>query len=71
MVFGMSTSPSLSHFGSCANFDGNRNAALVSMAFGLTGVILCLFLEDIEPKMTPKIEIFLENDALADKNKYH
>lgn len=41
------------------------------MAFGLTGVILCLFLEDIEPKMTPKIEIFLENDALADKNKYH
>ena len=41
------------------------------MAFGVVGVILCFCLEDIEPKMTPKIEIFLENDALADKNKYH
>ncbi|ROT40441.1 MFS general substrate transporter [Sodiomyces alkalinus F11] len=54
-----------------ASANGLRNAALVSMAFGLTGVVLCLFLEDIEPKMTPKIEIFLENDILAEKNKYH
>ncbi|KAL2753529.1 hypothetical protein ACRALDRAFT_1058070 [Sodiomyces alcalophilus JCM 7366] len=54
-----------------ASAHGLRNAALVSMAFGLTGVILCLFLEDIEPKMTPKIEIFLTNDALAEKNKYN
>ncbi|KAF7559284.1 hypothetical protein G7046_g4883 [Stylonectria norvegica] len=50
---------------------GLRNAAFASMAFGIVGVGLCLALEDIEPKMTPKIEIFLENDALADKNKYH
>ncbi|CAM1506054.1 Fc.00g056950.m01.CDS01 [Cosmosporella sp. VM-42] len=50
---------------------GLRNAAFASMAFGLVGVGLCLALEDIEPKMTPKIEIFLENDALAEKNKYH
>ncbi|KAB5551064.1 fungal trichothecene efflux pump [Coniochaeta sp. 2T2.1] len=50
---------------------GLRNAALVSIAFGVTGVLLCFALEDIEAKMTPKIEIFLENDKLADKNKYH
>ena len=41
------------------------------MGFGLIGVILCLFLEDIEPKMNSKIETFLENDVLAEKNKHH
>ncbi|PGH28269.1 hypothetical protein AJ80_00160 [Polytolypa hystricis UAMH7299] len=50
---------------------GLRNTALASLAFGVVGVILCLFLEDIGPKMTPKIETFLENDALAEKNRYH
>lgn len=48
-----------------------RNAALASMAFGVVGIICALLCEDITPKMTPKIEVFLENDALADKNKYH
>lgn len=34
-------------------------------------MIACLFLEDIGPKMTKKIEIFLENTSEAHKNKYH
>ncbi|KAF2648443.1 MFS general substrate transporter [Lophiostoma macrostomum CBS 122681] len=50
---------------------GLRNAALASMAFGIVGVILACFCEDIEPKMNDKIEVFLENDALADKNRFH
>ncbi|CAK7236483.1 hypothetical protein SBRCBS47491_009653 [Sporothrix bragantina] len=50
---------------------GLRNAAFASLAFGVVGIVLCFFLEDITPKMNDKIEIFLENDALADKNKYH
>lgn len=41
------------------------------MAFGVVGIILALLCEDIGPKMTKKIEVFLENDALAEKNKYH
>ncbi|TPX13597.1 uncharacterized protein E0L32_006068 [Thyridium curvatum] len=50
---------------------GLRNAALASLAFGVVGIALAVACEDITPKMTPKIEIFLENDALADKNKFH
>jgi hypothetical protein len=41
------------------------------MAFGVVGIILSLFCEEIEPKMNNKIEAFLENDALAEKNKFH
>ena len=41
------------------------------MAFGLVALIATFFLEDIGPKMNNKIEIFLENDVQADKNKYH
>ncbi|KAF2801809.1 MFS general substrate transporter [Mytilinidion resinicola] len=50
---------------------GLRNAALASMAFGVVGIILACFNEDIGPKMNEKIETFLENDALAEKNKFH
>ncbi len=50
---------------------GLRNCAMVSLAFGVVGVVLVLFTEDISPKMTPKIETFLENDELAEKNKFH
>lgn len=50
---------------------GLRNAALASLAFGVVGVGLSLFVEDIGHKMTEKIETFLENDALAEKNKFH
>ncbi|OCK74407.1 hypothetical protein K432DRAFT_363637 [Lepidopterella palustris CBS 459.81] len=48
-----------------------RTVALVSVAFGVVGVIACLCLEDITPKMTKKIEVFLENDVNAEKNKFH
>lgn len=50
---------------------GIRNAALASLAFGVVGIGLSLFVEDIGPKMTEKIETFLENDELAEKNKFH
>lgn len=48
-----------------------RVVALSSIAFGAIAIIACFFLEDIGPKMTPKIEIYLENDVHADRNKYH
>lgn len=50
---------------------GLRNAALASLAFGVVGIALAVACEDITPKMTDKIEVFLENDALAEKNKFH
>lgn len=50
---------------------GIRAIALTSIAFGVMGIIGCVFCEDIGHKMTPKIEIFLENDIQADKNKFH
>lgn len=50
---------------------GLRNAALASLAFGVVGIGLAFACEDITPKMTDKIEVFLENDALAEKNKFH
>lgn len=48
-----------------------RTVALASLGFGGVAIIACFFLEDIGPKMTPKIEVFLENDVQAEKNKYH
>lgn len=50
---------------------GLRTVALVSIAFGVVGMTACLCLEDIEPKMTKRIEVFLENDVNAEKNKFH
>ncbi len=50
---------------------GIRTVALASIAFGGIGMIACLFLEDITPKMTKRIEVFLENDVNAEKNKFH
>lgn len=46
---------------------GVKAVALASIGFGGLAIIACLFLEDIGPKMTPKIEIYLENDVQADK----
>lgn len=37
----------------------------------LTYKTACLCVQDIDHKMTPKIEIYLENDVNADRNKYH
>lgn len=50
---------------------GTQTVAYASIGFGCVAIIACLFLEDIEPKMTPKIEVFLENDVNAEKNKFH
>ncbi|KAF2422105.1 MFS general substrate transporter [Tothia fuscella] len=48
-----------------------RTTALSSLSFGICAIIACCFCNDIGPKMNNKIEIFLENDENADKNKYH
>ncbi|KAK5000119.1 hypothetical protein LTR66_000981 [Elasticomyces elasticus] len=48
-----------------------RTVALSSVAFGVVGIVACICSEDIGPKMNSKIEIFLENDVQAEKNKFH
>lgn len=48
-----------------------RSIALTSLAFGVLAIIACLFCEDIGDKMDSKIEIFLENDVQAEKNRFH
>lgn len=50
---------------------GTQTVAYASIGFGGVAIIACFFLEDIEPKMTPRIEVFLENDVQAEKNKFH
>jgi hypothetical protein len=50
---------------------GIRTVALASIAFGGVGMVACLWCEDITPKMDKHIEVFLENDVQAEKNKYH
>ncbi|KAF2031206.1 MFS general substrate transporter [Setomelanomma holmii] len=50
---------------------GLRTTALSSLSFGILAIIACCFCNDIGPKMNNKIEVFLENDENADKNKYH
>ncbi|KAG9259033.1 fungal trichothecene efflux pump [Emericellopsis atlantica] len=50
---------------------GLRTTCLSSLSFGIVGIIACLFCQDIEHKMNNKIEIFLENDENADKNRFH
>ncbi|OAG43819.1 hypothetical protein AYO21_02046 [Fonsecaea monophora] len=45
--------------------------ALVSVAFGGLAIAVCVTVENIDPKMNDQIEVFLENDKLADKNVYH
>lgn len=50
---------------------GLRTTALSSLSFGIVAIIACLFCNDIGHKMDDKIEVFLENDENAEKNKYH
>lgn len=50
---------------------GLRTTALSSLSFGVIAIIACLFCNDIGHKMDDKIEVFLENDENAEKNKYH
>ncbi|KIW17974.1 hypothetical protein PV08_05169 [Exophiala spinifera] len=48
-----------------------RNVCLCSLGFGVVCLIAICLCQDITPKMTPKTEVFLENDINAEKNKYH
>jgi Fungal trichothecene efflux pump (TRI12) len=50
---------------------GLRTMCLVSIAFGVIAIMGCCLSNDVGPKMTPKIEVFLENDVQADKNRFH
>ncbi|KAL4880654.1 fungal trichothecene efflux pump [Aspergillus karnatakaensis] len=45
--------------------------AMVSMAFGIVGLGACLCCKDVDSKMTNKIEVYLENTDLSDRNKFH
>ncbi|KAJ5590769.1 hypothetical protein N7450_004741 [Penicillium hetheringtonii] len=45
--------------------------AMVSMAFGIVGLGACLCCKDVDSKMTNKIEVYLENTDLADRNQFH
>ncbi|KAJ5470745.1 hypothetical protein N7530_008102 [Penicillium desertorum] len=45
--------------------------AMVSMAFGILGLAACLCCKDVDSKMTNKIEVYLENTDLSDRNKFH
>lgn len=45
--------------------------SLSSLSFGGLGLIMCILCLDIDAKMTPKIEIFLENDIHAENNEFH
>lgn len=48
-----------------------RTVCLTSIAFGVVGTVCCCLSNDIGPKMNDKIEVFLENDVQAGKNKFH
>ncbi|KAK6384741.1 hypothetical protein LTS17_002304 [Exophiala oligosperma] len=48
-----------------------RNVCLASLGFGIVGLIFVLPCRDLTPKMTPKIEVYLENDVNAAKNRFH
>jgi hypothetical protein len=50
---------------------GLKMVALSSLSFGGVGLIMCFLCLDIEEKMTPKIEIFMETEPQAVKNEFH
>ncbi len=50
---------------------GIKLIALTSLGFGIIGIIACLCCKDVDEKMNETIEVFLENDEFADRNKYH
>ncbi|KAK4994440.1 hypothetical protein LTR66_005528 [Elasticomyces elasticus] len=50
---------------------GLKTVSLTLMGFGGVAIIACFFIEDIGPKMNKKIEVFLENDVEASRNKFH
>ncbi|RDW92132.1 hypothetical protein BP5796_01526 [Coleophoma crateriformis] len=50
---------------------GLKMTALASLGFGGLGIVMCCLCEDIGPKMNNKVNVFLENDVNAEKNKFH
>jgi hypothetical protein len=50
---------------------GLEMVALSLLSFGIVGLLCILYCEDVTPKMTIKVEIFLENDIYAEKNGFH
>lgn len=48
-----------------------RILTLTSIAFGIVGVLAVICCEDIDQEMNDNIEVFLENDHHANKNKFH
>jgi hypothetical protein len=50
---------------------GLKIVALSSLSFGIVGLLCIAYCEDITPKMTNKVEVFLENDIYAEKNEFH
>lgn len=50
---------------------GVQLIAFASLAFGIVGIVAAAFCVDVDEKMTNEIEVFLENDKYADRNKHH
>ncbi|RDW77353.1 MFS general substrate transporter-60 [Coleophoma cylindrospora] len=50
---------------------GIQLTAYTSLAFGIVGFAACLCCKDINPKMNDKIEVYMENTDLANRNKFH
>ena len=48
-----------------------RTTALSSLSFGIIAIIACALCNDIGKKMNSKIEVFLENDEFAGRNRFH
>ncbi|RVX72009.1 hypothetical protein B0A52_04607 [Exophiala mesophila] len=48
-----------------------RTTALASLSFGLISILACFWCKDIDHRMTDQIEVYLENDENAAKNKFH
>jgi hypothetical protein len=50
---------------------GIKLIALTSLGFGIIGIVACLCCQNIDSRMDNTIEVFLENDEFADRNKFH
>ncbi|KAK7885369.1 hypothetical protein LTR67_010547 [Exophiala xenobiotica] len=48
-----------------------RTTALASLSFGGISILACFWCKGIDHRMTNKVEVYLENDKNADKNKFH
>lgn len=50
---------------------GIKLIAYTSLGFGCVGIVACLCCRNIDSRMDNTIEVFLENDEFADRNKFH